>query len=147
MPSFNNSSLAIRFSPQFGFARTISTINCWSSSGIRCLPARDFHSQNNRNSLAMPADARRRFDHHKSRSPVKQVRPEDQPKPRCVCQPPASDLPVLVEGQLLANEQILRNQRRSRTKTRADERQSITRQANNANCRPYRPEEFHQLDY
>jgi hypothetical protein len=57
----------------------------------------------------MPADQGRRLDDQESGSPIKQARPEDQPKPSHVGEPPWPKLTLLVESQLLAKKQIFRN--------------------------------------
>src|SRR6266852_8060709 len=48
MPSFTNSSLAIRSSPHAGFSPAILRISARNSTGILGRPARHFHRQNRR---------------------------------------------------------------------------------------------------
>ena len=66
--------------------------------------------------MAMPADQRSWLDDKERRFPLKEARPEDQREASRVGQPPWLDLVLLVERQLLTKEQILGNQRGSRTK-------------------------------
>ena len=65
--------------------------------------------------IAMPADQRCRLNNEKSGFPVKEAgRPEDQRQASYIRQPSGLDPVFMVEGQLLAEKQILGNQRGSR---------------------------------
>ena len=78
--------------------------------------------------IAMPADQGCGFDNQKSRSPSKEVRPENQPKPSRVRGSPWSNQAFLIERQLLTKKQILGNQSSSRTENETKQARSTARQ-------------------
>ena len=55
----------------------------------------------------MPANERLRLDHSEELTPINQLRQRDERQPRRVVGPPRLDLPLEVQRQLLAQEQIL----------------------------------------
>jgi hypothetical protein len=63
----------------------------------------------------MPADQGCGLDNQNSGSPIKEARPEDQPKPSRARKSPWLDLALLIERQLFAKKQILGNQSSART--------------------------------
>ena len=61
-------------------------------------------------SLSMPSNQRFRFDHREELTPINQPEQRDQRQPCRVLGPPRLDLPLEVQRQLLAEEQILGGQ-------------------------------------
>jgi hypothetical protein len=87
IPSFTDSSAAMRSSPQVGFSYTMRTINRKGfagnppSSQPRLPPPRQLEP------LAMPADEGLQLHNHQCRSPVEELRPSRQGEARCVGEP------------------------------------------------------------
>src|SRR4029077_16309352 len=125
IPSFTESSAAMRSSPPVGFSCTMRPL----APGRVLLP--HAHNQlakifrNPRSSqprlpppkqlepLAMPADEGLRLNNHQCRSPVEQLRPYNQGEARCVAEPAGPNLVFLVERQLFAQEQYFGTQFRA----------------------------------
>ena len=76
----------------------------------------------------MPTDQGCGLDNWKSRSAIKEARPENQPKPARVRQPPWPKFTLLAECQLFTKKEILGNQGSSRTETHANQTRSLARQ-------------------
>lgn len=79
----------------------------------------------------MPADQRGWFDDHESRPPVEETRQEDHCKSGRVGERTGFDLMFLVEGELLAKEEVLGNECRSATGNRSKENPYVRRKAAN----------------
>src|SRR5713101_2344361 len=120
MPSLSESSSATRAWPHVGVSRAIRTINSRTVCGTGGLPRRDFQRQKSLKPFrCQPASLG--FDNHESPLPVEQSGPQHQTQSRRIGQRLRSDLVFSVERQLLAKEQVLRNQRGARSERRFQE--------------------------
>jgi hypothetical protein len=76
----------------------------------------------------MPANQRLGFDDDQGLFPIAEARPEDEGETGGVVQSPRLDLPLLIEGQLLSEEQDFRAQGGARAEQETEEKKpSVTR--------------------
>jgi len=75
--------------------------------------------------LAMPANQRLGFDDYQGLFPIAKTRPDDERETAGVVQSSWLDLPLLIEGQLLSQEQDLRAQGCARAEQETEEKKSI----------------------
>jgi hypothetical protein len=75
--------------------------------------------------LPMPANQRLGFDDDQSLFPIAEARPEDERETGGVVQSPWLDLPLLIEGQLLSEEQDFRAQGGARAEQKTGEKKSV----------------------
>jgi len=75
--------------------------------------------------LAMPANQGFGFDDYQGLFPTAETRPEDETDTGGVVQSPRLDLPLLIEGQLLSQEQNLRAQGCARAEQETEEKKYV----------------------
>ena len=73
----------------------------------------------------MPAHQRLWFDDYQSLFSVAEAKPEDERETGRVVQSSRSDLPLLIEGQLLSQEQDLRAEGRARAEQETEEKKPV----------------------
>ena len=73
----------------------------------------------------MPADQRLWFDDYQGISPIAEARPEDERETGGVVQSSRLDLPLLIEGQLLSQEQDFRAKGCARAEQETEEKKPV----------------------
>ena len=73
----------------------------------------------------MPANQRLEFDDYQGLFPIAEARPEDERETGGVVQSSRLDLPLLIEGQLLSQEQNLRAQGCARAEQETEEKKYV----------------------
>jgi hypothetical protein len=129
IPSFNNSSDAIRSSPQVRFLAAIAAISRCRSVGNRgCPRGLDFQRQNNWKPLRCHRMSVSGFTSIRMR-PVDQPRQRHERNPSRMVSAARLHLPLHVQRQLLSQEQILGGESCMRSPCRRDQPKEITSDA------------------
>src|SRR5262249_1414754 len=107
MVSFSFNSLAMRSSPQVGFSAAISRMSLRRSLGIRGLPTGRDPAPEETESLAVPAEEGIGLDVHQGATPREHAGENHHDQSSGVMGPVWFQLPLLKQGELFAQEEVL----------------------------------------